>query len=99
PTGEGIASLLLVTIRSRQDSLPDAGSSAVTDSCVQTINCLFPPAVTTIGELFVTDSASAFQTSLPDSLSRARTHAPGLPPMKRISSLPSIRGEGLQISS
>jgi hypothetical protein len=73
-TGVETASLLLVTSGSRHQTFPVAGSREVTDSPVQTISCLLPPAVTRVGELLVTDSSRAFQTSLPVSLSRAITH-------------------------
>src|SRR5260370_22153672 len=52
------------------------GSREVTDSCVQTMSCLFPPEVITIGELDVRESSSAFQISLPVSLLKATTQAP-----------------------
>ena len=81
--------------RCRQYVLPDAGSNEVTDSCVQTINCLFPPELMTIGELNVRVSSSAFHTSLPVSLWKATTQAPGLPPVNRISRSPSINGDGV----
>src|SRR5262249_27116723 len=55
--GAATPSLLLVPTRSRQYGLPVAGSRDVTDSWVQTINCLLPPASTTIGEPFNTDSS------------------------------------------
>ena len=67
---------------SRHQISPVFGFSEVTASWVswvQTINCLLPPAVTTIGELYVNESSSAFHTSLPEFLSKATTHAAGFP--------------------
>src|SRR5262245_58358203 len=67
-TGVDTAYSLLVTSCCRQKVSPVAGSKDVTDSCVQTINCRFPPAVMTVGELGVSDSSRARHTSLPSSL-------------------------------
>ena len=49
----------------------------------------------TIGELKVSDSSSAFQTSLPVFLCNPMTQAPGFPPVKRIRRSPSINGDGV----
>src|SRR5262245_11955481 len=98
-TGVAMSSLLLVTIRSRHQVLPVAGSNDDTDSPVQTINCRLPPASMMIGELLETESSSAFQTSLPEFLSKATTHAPGFPPTKTIRRLPSTNGEARHLST
>src|SRR5262245_45837460 len=98
-TGVAMSSLLLVAIRSRHQSFPVAGSNDDTDSPVQTINCRLPPASMMIGELLETDSSSAFQTSLPEFLSKATTHAPGLPPTKIMSKFPSTMGEARHFST
>src|SRR5262249_17266148 len=91
-TGVDTVYSLLVGSRCRHHSLPVAGSRLVTDSCVQTMSCFLPPALMTIGELNVSDSSSAFQTSLPVSLLSAMTAALGLPPVNRIRRSPSISG-------
>src|SRR5262245_19019062 len=93
-TGVDTAYSPLVRSRWFQYTAPVAGSSDVTDSCVQTMSCRFPPDSTMIGELDVNDSSSARQNSCPVSLLSASTQAPGLPPMNSISSLPSISGDG-----
>src|SRR5213595_3051866 len=49
------------------------------------------------GELLDTVSSNAFQTSLPVCLLSAITHAPGLPPAKRIKRFPSIKGDPRQL--
>src|SRR5262249_37521215 len=61
-----------------------------------------PPASKTMGELLVTGSSTAFQFSLPESLSSARR----LPPVgslklptNRINKLPSIKGDAWQENS
>src|SRR5260221_3982654 len=84
----------------RQYSLPVAGSREFTDFSVQTISCFFPAAFTTIGELNVATSSTAFHTSRPECLSRASTHGPGGPPSSTsISRLPSIRRDRVHAES
>src|SRR6266849_4564152 len=93
-TGVATESLLLVTIGSRQSVCPSAGSRDARELSLQTINCRLPPAVMMMGELLETGSSSAFQTSFPVCLSKARTLAAGFAPVKTISNDPSIKGEG-----
>src|SRR5206468_6423005 len=92
-------SLLLVTISSRQYLSPVAGFRELTALSVLTINCRLPPARMTKGDLLDTESSNDFQTSFPVRLSSARTHAPGLAPVKRIKRFPSIKGDPRQINS
>src|SRR4029079_17730068 len=93
-TGVATESLLLVTISSRHQVWPLAGSRDVRELSLQTINCRFPRTVMMIGELLETGSSRAFQTSFPVCLSSASTLAPGFAPVKTISNGPSINGEG-----
>src|SRR5882672_2242133 len=79
---------------SRHQVWPVAGFKEVTALGVHTINCLFPPALITMGELKACGgSLSPRQTSFPVCLAKATTHAPGLPQITTISRLPSINGQ------
>jgi hypothetical protein len=93
-TGVAMESLLLVTIGSRQQRCPRAGSRDARELSLHTINWRLPPAVIIMGELLDPGSSSAFQTSFPVSLSKAKTLALGFAPVKTISNDPSIKGEG-----